>query len=87
MSCDNLKSLIDMLLVVDSFSEKPNGKLPNVQIFLEHFRSKCKNLLQPYQNIATEDRLVKSKDRCDIRQYIANKLVKFGLKLWVCHTV
>ena len=78
---DNFSSLLDILHKVDPFSKVPNEKLWYFETFMKHFRSKCKNLLQPYQNIATKERLEKSKDRSDIRQYLANKPVKFDLKL------
>ncbi|XP_066928515.1 uncharacterized protein [Clytia hemisphaerica] len=39
--------------------------------------------MHPQGNLAIDERLVKSKHRSDIRQYIKNKPVKFGIKLWV----
>ena len=83
MPKDCFKSLLAMLHVVDRVSEDPTKKLWKVNTFIEHFRSKCKNLFQPCQNIAIDECLVKLKYRSGIRQHIAKKLVKFGLKLWV----
>ena len=71
MSHDCFKSLLAMLHVVDTFSEDPTKKLWKVDTFIEHFRLKCKNLFQPYQNIVIDEQLVKLKHRFGIREYIA----------------
>ena len=83
MPCECFKSLLAILHVVDPFTEDPAKKLRKVHTFIEHFRSKCKNLFQPHQNIAIDEWLVRLKHHSGIRKYIANKPVKFGLKLWV----
>ena len=71
-------SLLAMLHVVDLLSEDLTEKLRKFNI-----KSKCKNLFQPYQNIIIEEWLPKLKNRYGIRQYITNRPVKFGQKLWV----
>ena len=43
----------------------------------------CKELYIPHQNVSVDERMVKSKGRSGIRQYIKNKPVKFGIKIWV----
>lgn len=60
-----------------------NDKLRKVSSFIEHFKNKCKNLYQPFQQVAVDERMVKSKHRSGIRQYIKNKPTKWGIKLWV----
>ena len=52
-------------------------------MFSDVIKEKCKSLYQPHQNVATYERIVKSKHGYGIQQYIKNKQVKFGLKLWV----
>lgn len=38
---------------------------------------------KPFQRVAIDERMVKSKHRSGIRQYIKNKPTKWGIKLWV----
>ena len=47
------------------------------------FKKKCKSLYQPFQNVAVDERTVKSKHCSGIRQYIKNKPTKWGNKMWV----
>ena len=51
--------------------------------FLDTFVNTCKELYQPFQNISIDARMVKSKGRSGIKQYIKNKPTKWGIKLWV----
>ena len=41
------------------------------------------DLYQPMQNVAIDERMVESKHRSGMRQYMPAKPVKFGSKLWV----
>jgi len=68
---------------VDPGEEEKGDKLRKVAPFINHFRERCRELFQPESNLAIDERLVKSKHRSGIRQYIKNKPVKFGIKLWV----
>lgn len=72
-----------MLHVVDPDEEDEEDKLRKVSSFLEFFKEKCKDLYQPFQRVAVDERMVKSKHRSGIRQYIKNKPTKWGIKLWV----
>ena len=54
-----------------------------VSSFIQTFRDKCQSLYQPFQQIAIDERMVKSKHRSGIRQYIRNKPTKWGIKMWV----
>ena len=72
-----------MIHVVDPAKEDKTNKLRKVSEFSDIIKEKCKPLYQPHQNVAIDERIVKSKHRSGIRQYIKNKPVKFGLKLWV----
>ena len=40
-------------------------------------------LYQPLQNVSVNERMVKSKARCHLVQYMKNKPVKWGFKYWV----
>jgi len=83
MTRDRFKALLSVLHVVDPSEEEKDDKLKKVKPFVNHFRKRCKSLYQPEQNLAIDERLVKSKHRSGIRQYIKNKSIKFGIKLWV----
>ena len=80
---DRFKQLMGMLHVVDPGSENKVDKIRKVSPVIETFRERCRKLFQPFQNVAIDERIVKSKHRSGIRQYIKNKPVKLGLKLWV----
>ena len=83
MTRDRFKALIGMLHIVDPATENDKDKLRKLTPCINSFKTKCQSLYQPYQNVAAYERLVKSKHCSGIRQYIANKPVKFGVKLWV----
>jgi len=72
-----------MLHVVDPDEEDEEDKLRKVSSFLDFFKQKCKDLYQPFQGVAVDERMVKSKHQSGIRQYIKNKPTKWGIKLWV----
>ncbi|XP_048575717.1 piggyBac transposable element-derived protein 4-like [Nematostella vectensis] len=83
MARDRFKALMAMLHVVNQIEEDDQDKLRKVRSFLDHFKERCKALYQPFQNVAIDERMVKSKHRSGMRQYIKNKPTKWGLKLWV----
>lgn len=83
MSRDRFKALLAMLHVVDPCNENDRDKLRKVTSFITHFKEKCQSLYQPFKQIAIDERMVKSKHRSGIRQYIKNKPTKWGIKLWV----
>ena len=83
MSRNRYQAILGMLHIADPLTEDPLNKLRKVDEFVNIFRDKCKQLYQPSQYVAVDERLVKSKHRSGMRQYIANKPAKFGLKLWV----
>ncbi|XP_028407218.1 uncharacterized protein LOC114529600 isoform X2 [Dendronephthya gigantea] len=77
------KALMAFLHVVDPANETPGDKLRKVDEFLASFKKRCSLLYQPHQNIAVDERMVKSKAISGIRQYMKNKPTKWGIKLWV----
>lgn len=83
MSRNRFKALLAFLHVVDPYNEDANDKLRKVSPFISHFQEACRTLYQPDQNVAVDERIVKSKHCSGIRQFIKNKPVKFGIKLWV----
>jgi len=77
-------ALFAILHIVDPGNETDKAdKLRKVRPLLDIFKARCRELYQPDQNVAVDERLVKSEHRSGIRQYIKNKPVKFRIKLWV----
>jgi len=83
MSRNRYSALMSMIHIVDPSTENKEDKLRKVSEFANIIKEKCMTLYQPHKNVSIDERIVKSKHRSGIRQYIKNKPVKFGLKLWV----
>ena len=83
MSRDRFKALMGMLHIVDPLTEDPRNKLRKVESFVNDFKTRCNILYQPNQNVSVDERMVKSRHRSGIRQYIKDKPTKWGIKLWV----
>ena len=84
MSLKRFKFISANIHVVDHRAEdKDEGRLKKVSYLMDHFKRVCKSLYQPSQNMSVDERMVKSKNRSGIRQFIKNKPVRFGIKLWV----
>ena len=48
-----------------------------------HIKKKCRELYQPLQHLSVDERMVKSKARWHLVQYVKNKPCKWGFKCWV----
>ena len=83
MSRTRFKALMAMLHVVNPANEDKSHKLRKVEAFINDFKSRCLALYQPRQNLAIDERMVKSRHRSGIRQYIKDKPTRWGIKLWV----
>ncbi|XP_015774860.1 PREDICTED: piggyBac transposable element-derived protein 3-like [Acropora digitifera] len=83
MSRTRFLGLMALLHVVDAAAETPGDKLRKVQSFVNHFKSRCVALYQPRKQVAIDERMVKSRHRSGIRQYVKEKPTKWGIKLWV----
>ncbi len=83
LSRDRYKALAAFLHVVDPADETPGYKLQKVEEFIASFKERCKLLYQPSQKLAVDERMVKSKHRSGMRQFMKDKPTKWGLKLWV----
>lgn len=80
---DSFKAIMALLHVVDPATEVPGDKLRKIESFVDYFKTRCRELYQPRQNVAINERMVKSRHRSGIRQYIKDKPNKWGIKLWV----
>ena len=83
MSRIRFRALMALLHVVDPATEETGDKLLKIGSFIGYFKSRCLSLYQPRQNVAIDERMVKSRHRSGIQQYIKDKPTKWGIKLWV----
>ena len=83
MSRTRFSALMALLHVVDPGAETPGEKLQKVESFIDYFKSRCLGLYQPKQQLAVDERMVKSRHISGIRQYNKDKPTKWGIKLWV----
>ena len=87
MSRTRFKALMAMSHVVDPANEDKSRKLRIVESFVNYFKSSCLPLYQPRQNLAINERMVKSRHRSGMCQYIKDKPTRWGIKLWYWRTV
>jgi len=76
------QALLSFLHVVDHTAEQPLDKLRKVRYIYDKFLEISRELYQPHQSISIDERMVKSKARFSFKQYIKNKPVKFGVKMF-----
>ena len=77
------RALMALLYVVDPLNEPAGNKLRKVLGFINFLKGRFKALYQPRQHVAIDERMVKSRHRSGIRQYIRDKPTKWGIKYWV----
>ena len=65
------QALMARLHVVDPGTEERADKLRKVCGLLDKFTARCKELYQPFQNVSVDERMVKSKGRSGIKQYLS----------------
>ena len=76
-------ALMAFLHIVDPLNEPAGNKLRKVEALVQYFKTRCQILHQPRQHVAIDERMVTSRHRSGIRQYIKDKPTKWGIKLWV----
>ncbi|KAH6944419.1 hypothetical protein HPB50_003020 [Hyalomma asiaticum] len=85
MSRRRFVALLAMLHISDP--EMNNGaaaqKLDKVSWLIQHINDCSAKFFQPSRELSVDERMVKSKARSGIRQYIRDKVVNWGYKLWV----
>ena len=77
------RALMALLCMVDPLNEPAGNKLRKVLSFINFLKGRFKALYQPRQHVAIDERMVKSRHRSGIRQYIRDKPTKWGIKYWV----
>ena len=83
MSRMRFRTLMALLHVVDPLNEPAGKKLRKVVGFGDFLQGRFKSIYQPRQHVAIDERMVKSRHRSGIRQYIRDKPTKWGIKYWV----
>ena len=76
------QSLLAFLHVTHPDHENPSDKLRKVRFLYDHLRRTCRAFYQPHRQLSIDERMVKSKGRFLFKQYIKNKLVRLGLKIF-----
>ena len=77
-----LQALYSFLHVVDSAEENAQDKLRKVRYVVDAMKQACLAYYQPHQQVSIDERMVKSKARFGFKQYIKNKPVRFGVKIF-----
>lgn len=67
MTRNRFRALMALLHVVDPTTKNPGDKLCKVESFIAYFKSRCLALYQPRQQLAIDERMVKSRHRSGIR--------------------
>lgn len=75
---------MNIRVLFDSSFVLVDDKLTRIRPIIDHVTTVSTDLFQPYEKIAVDERIVKSKHKYSgIRQFMKDKPVKFGIKLWV----
>ena len=72
-----------MLHVVDPANEPDGDKLHKINPLLEFFKGRRKDLYQPGQNVAVDERMAKSRHRSGMTQFNKDKPIRWRIKVWV----
>ena len=84
MTCQRFELIGCFLHVITSEEEAAMASDPLRKIRpLQEPIKKCLQFNQPCQYLSIDERMVKSKARCHLVQYIKNKPCKWGFKYWV----
>lgn len=85
MARTRFKALLAFLSVTDpeKSTAASHGKLHRISPLIEHMNRSSPQFFQPHRYLSVDERMVKSKGRSGIRQYMRDKIIKWGYKLWV----
>ena len=76
--------LFSFFFLIQTIFFYPDDKLTRVRLLLEHVQKVSQQFYQPYDAVSVDERTVSSKHQYSgIRQFIRDKPIRFGLKLWV----
>ena len=85
MTRHRFEAIASFVHVVTREQEATYGNNPVKKIYPLHeaIRKRSFDLYQPLQQLSVDERMVKSKARSHLRQFIRNKPTKWGFKYWV----
>ncbi|XP_061190027.1 piggyBac transposable element-derived protein 4-like [Saccostrea echinata] len=84
MSRTRFHAILSFLQVTPPADINKAEKLTRVQSLVDHVKEKSKELYQPHREIAVDERMDSSKHKFSgSRQFINDKPIRFGIKLWV----
>ena len=84
MTCQRFELVGSFLHVVSpEEAAMASDRLKKLRPLLNHIKAKCLEYYQPLQHLSVDERMVKSKSRCHMIQYMKDKPTKWGFKLWV----
>ena len=50
---------------------------------IDHLRSKFETLYEPLKNVAVDEAMIKFQEQSSLKQYVPQKLIKSGIKVWI----
>ena len=71
------------VVTVQEEEETPKDRLRKLRPFLKEIKARCIDYYQPLRELSIDERMVKSKARSVMVQYMKQKPIKWGFKLWV----
>lgn len=85
MSRNTFQAINTYLHVVSVEEELQNegDALKKVQPLHDHVKKTALKYYQALRELSVDERMIKSKDRSQFRQYFPNKPTKWGFKYWV----
>ena len=85
LTCQRFELVGCFLHVVSPEEEEAmeSNRLKKLLPLLSHITEKCFEYYQPVQQLSIDERMVKSKSRCHMVQFMKDKPTKWGFKLWV----
>jgi len=85
ITCQRFELIGTFLHIVSQFEEEESkdDRLRKLLPLIAHIKNKCSDYYQPLQQLSVDERMVKSKARSHLIQYMRNKPTKWGFKLWV----
>lgn len=85
LTCQRFELIGTFLHVVTKQEEEEvkEDRLRKLLPSINYIKNKCFEFYQPVQQLAVDERMVKSKARSHLIQFMRNKPVKWGFKLWV----
>eukprot|EP00731_Ephydatia_muelleri_P013737 Em0007g1047a len=88
ISRDRFRDIQKYLHFVDNDTLVPRGqsrydRLGKVRPVIDYVTAKCKELYKPHREVAVDEAMIKFQGRSSLKQYMPQKPIKRGIKVWV----